>query len=118
MEFLKTVYQEIIGFFSFHGLLEIVKSGDYGRMLTLDGIRATLAPFIPVLLVIDIIRSLFYRKLTFSEYKVSFFTYVLNRFVSPFISISPVAFCFGLFVPIALFKTEFTWYWLDRKSVV
>lgn len=115
---MKTVYQEIIGFFSFHGLLEIVKSGDYGRMLTLDGIRATLAPFIPVLLVIEIIRSLFYRKLTFSEYKVSFFTYVLNRFVSRFISIAAVAFCIGLFEPIALFKTEFTWYWFIYGYVI
>ncbi|HEY9559252.1 MAG TPA: sterol desaturase family protein [Anseongella sp.] len=118
MEFLQTIYQEVLAFFSFNNLLEIIRSGDYGQLLTLDGFRATLGPFIPVLLVIEIIRSLFYRKLTFSEYKVSFFTYVLNRFISRFISIAAIAFCIGLFEPIALFKTEFTWYWFIYGYVI
>src|SRR3546814_7550894 len=75
---------------------------------------ATLFPYTTLFLS----RSLFYRKLTFSEYKVSFFTYVLNRFISRFISIAAIAFCIGLFEPIALFKTEFTWYWFIYGYVI
>lgn len=118
MEFLETLYREVLMFFSIQGLLDIIKTGDYQQLLTLDGLRVALLPFIPLLLIIELIRALFYRKLTFSEYKVGFFTYVLNRFISRFISIAMVGLCIGLFEPIALFKTEFTWYWLLYGYVI
>ncbi len=118
MEFLEMLYREITGFFSFNGLLKIIESGDYQALLTEKGIKSVIAPFIPVLLVIEIIRAFFYRRLTFIQYKVSFFTYVFNRFVSRFISIGMVAFCIGLFEPLAIFKSEFTWYWFIYGYVV
>ena len=118
MQLFETLYREIVGFFSFGGLVKIIQSGNYQALLTEDGIKTALAPLIPVLLVVEIIRALLYRRLTFMQYKVSFFTYVFNRFVSRFISIGMTAFCIGLFEPYALFKSEFTWYWFIYGYVV
>lgn len=118
MDFINTIVKEITGFFGYHGLLEIIKSGDYGQLLTLDGIKKGLGPFIPVLLFFEIIRSIFYRRYTFSNYKISLFTYVLNRFISRFISIAMVALCIGFFEPYAIIKTTFTWYWLIYGYIV
>lgn len=118
MEFLETIFKEFTGFFNYHKLFEIINSGDYEVLLTQKGIQSALGPFVPVLLLIEIIRSLFYRKYTFSQYKISFFTYVLNRFVSRFISIAMVAFCIGLFEPYGIFKSELTWYWFIYGYVV
>lgn len=118
MEFLETIYKELTGFFGYHNLLEIIQSENYQELLTLKGIKAVAGPFIPVLLFIEIIRSLFYRRYTFSQYKISLFTYIFNRVVSRFISIAMVALCIGLFEPYAIFKTELTWYWFIYGYVV
>ncbi len=118
MEILHIIFKEIVDFFSFSGLIEIIKSGDYGSLLTLKGFQTAINPLIPVLLVIEIIRAVFYRRLTFTQYRISFFTYVFNRFVSRFISIGMVGFCLGFFEPHALFKSSFTWYWLIYGYIV
>lgn len=118
MEFLETIYKEITGFFGYHALLEIFKTENYEAFLTLKGIQAFAGPFIPILLIIEIVRSLFYRKYSFSQYKISLFTYILNRFISRFISIAMVAMCIGLFEPYAIFKTELTWYWFIYGYIV
>lgn len=94
------------------------KSGDYSRLLTLQGILGAISPFIPLLLVIEIIRSAAYKKFRVEDYKVPFLIYVFNRFVSRFISIAAVAFCIGLLEKYALFKTTFTWYWLIYGYVI
>ena len=118
MEILQILYKEVVDFFSFNGLFEIFKSGDYSSLLTLNGFQRAIAPVIPVLLVIEIIRAYFYRRLTFTQYSISFFTYVFNRFISRFISIGMVGFCLGFFEPHALFKSSFTWYWLIYGYIV
>jgi len=118
MEFLETIYKEFTGFFGYHNLVEIIKTENYEALLTLKGIKAIAGPMIPLLLVIEIIRSLFYRRYTFSQYKISLFTYIINRFISRFISIAMVALCIGFFEPFAIFKTELTWYWFIYGYVV
>jgi len=77
-----------------------------------------LSPFIPLLLVIEIFRSLAYKKFKVEDYKIPFLIYVFNRFVSRFISIAAVTFCIGLFEPFAIFKTSFTWYWLIYGYII
>lgn len=118
MNFLETLYNEVIGFFGIGYLVEMYKSGDYSSLLTLKGILGVLSPFIPVLLVIEIIRSAAYKRFKVEDYKVNFFIYVFNRFISRFISIAAVAFCIGLFEKYAIFKTTFTWYWLIYGYIV
>ena len=118
MNFFETLYHEVIGFFGMNQLIEMVKSGDYSQLLTLKGILGAISPFIPLLLIIEIIRSAAYKKFKVEDYKVPFLIYVFNRFVSRFISIAAVAFCIGLFEKYAPFKTTFTWYWLIYGYII
>jgi sterol desaturase/sphingolipid hydroxylase (fatty acid hydroxylase superfamily) len=118
MEILETLYREIVGFFSFSGLIEIIQTDNYKALLTQDGIGKALAPLIPVLLVIELIRAFFFQRLSFTQYKIAFFTYIFNRVISRFISIGMVGICIGLFEPYAIFKSEFTWYWFIYGYVV
>lgn len=118
MNFLETLYNEVIGFFGIGPLLDMFKSGDYSQLLTLKGIIGAVSPLIPLLLIIEITRSVAYKKFKVEDYKVPFLIYVFNRFVSRFISIAAVAFCIGLFEKYALFKTTFTWYWLIYGYIV
>lgn len=111
MEVLENILHELTRFFAFDTLIEIIKTGNYSEVLTQKGARAVFGPLVPVLLIVEIIRAYFYRRLTFVQYRVAFFTYVLNRFISRFLSLGLVAFCIAFFEPFALFKTSFTWYW-------
>ena len=59
-----------------------------------------------------------YKKPQAKVYKVNFLIYVFNRFIGRFIAIAMVAICIGLFQPIALFQTSFTWYWIIYGYIV
>jgi len=118
MNLFTILYEELISFLGIESLLKIFKSGNYSSLLTLDGILSAIGPLIPVLLIIEIIRAIFYKKFRIEDYKVPFFVFVFNRFVSRFISIAAVAFCIGVFEKRAIFKTGFTWYWLIYGYIV
>src|SRR5258706_5625886 len=118
VSFFQILYDEIIGFLGIEQLLEIFKTGNYSSLLTFDGILSTISPLIPLLLLIEIARAAVYKKFKVSSYKVPFFIYVCNRFLSRYISIAAVAFCIGLFEKYGLVKTSFTWYWLIYGYVV
>lgn len=118
MNFLKMLYDEVIGFLGISHWLEMFKSGDYSSLLTFDGILAAIGPLIPFLLLIEIIRALVYKKFRIEEYKIPFFIFVFNRFISRFISIGMVGFCIALFEKHGIIKTEFTWYWLIYGYIV
>ena len=90
------LYDELISFFGIGDLITMFRSGDYSRLLTLDGILSSIGPVIPLLLVVEIARGLLYRKFRIEDYKVPFFIYVFNRFASRFISIAAVAFFAGI----------------------
>ncbi len=108
----------MIGFLGIGSWIEMFKSGNYGTLLTYDGLLSAIGPLIPFLLIIEIIRALLFRKFRRKDYKVIFFIYIFNRFVSRFISIGAVAFCIGLFEKYAIIKTSFTWYWLIFGYIV
>ena len=111
MGLLKAILQEITGFFGFGNLIDILRSGNYQELLTYHGITSVIGPLIPFLLVIEITRAAFYKRFKVIEYKISFFTYVLNAFVGRVISFAMVGICIGLFEKYSLFTTSFTWYW-------
>jgi hypothetical protein len=69
-------------------------------------------PFIPVLLILEVIRAGFYKRFKVIDYKISFFTYVLNAFIGRVVSIAMVGLCIGLFEKYAILNIDFTWYWL------
>lgn len=118
MNVFEIFYNEIISFFSIGNVVEMVKSGDYSKLNTFNGIVSVLYPLIPFLLVIEIIRAAFYKKFRIEEYRVPFFIFIANRLISRIISIAAVAFCIGLFEKHAIFKTTFTWYWFIYGYIV
>src|SRR5260221_2490039 len=118
MNIFQVLYNEVISFFGISDLIEMAKTGDYSKLLTLNGVLSAISPFIPLLLIIEIIRAIFYKRFKLDDYKVPFLIFIANRFISRFISIAAVAFCIGLLEPVALIKTTFTWYWLIYGYII
>jgi sterol desaturase/sphingolipid hydroxylase (fatty acid hydroxylase superfamily) len=114
----QTLYNEVISFLGLDRIIEISKTGNYSTLLTLDGILSVIAPLIPLLLLIEIARALFYKKFKIDDYKVPFFIFIANRFISRFISIAAVAFCIGLLQPHAILKSSVTFYWLVYGYII
>src|SRR5258706_800209 len=112
MNIFQVLYNEVISFLGIGDLIEMAKTGDYSKLLTLSGVLSAISPFIPLLLIIEIIRAVFYKRFKIDDYKVPFLIFIANRVISGFISIAAVAFCIGLLEPVGPFKTTFTWYWL------
>jgi sterol desaturase/sphingolipid hydroxylase (fatty acid hydroxylase superfamily) len=106
-----SAYNELIAFLEIGPLIDLVKSGNYSSLSTFEGIKSVLLPVIPFLLLIEIIRTAFYKKFRVIHYKVQFFAYVFNRFVGQFLALAVTAYCIGLFGKYGIIKTTFTWYW-------
>ncbi|WP_190808822.1 sterol desaturase family protein [Flagellimonas sp. S3867] len=118
MEILSSLFEEIIGFLGISQALEILKSGDYTAFKTYEGVASLIYPIIPLLLLLEFIAGLIYKKPQLKVYKVNFLIYIFNRFVGRFIAIAMVAFCIGFFESYALFETSPTWYWFIYAYVV
>ncbi|NDV43786.1 sterol desaturase family protein [Flagellimonas sediminis] len=118
MEFIESVFREIIGFLGITNIMEIVKEGNYGILKTYDGIVALILPIIPLLMLLEFILGLVYKKPHTKVYKVNFLIYLFNRFLGRFIAIAMVAFCIGLFQDHAIIKTNRTWYWFIYGYIV
>ena len=118
MSVLKAIWGEITGFFGLGNLIDILRSGSYDQLLTWHGITSVLGPLIPLLLIIEIARAAFNKRLKLVEYKISFFTYVLNAFMGRLISLAVVGLCIGLFEKHSILKSTFTWYWFIYGYIV
>jgi sterol desaturase/sphingolipid hydroxylase (fatty acid hydroxylase superfamily) len=118
MHILHVLYEELINFSGIGALMKMYNTGDYHSLLTLNGVLGALSPLIPFLLLIEILRALLYKRFRIEDYRMPFFIFVVNRFLSRFISIAAVAFCIGLLEKWAIFKTTFTWYWLIYGYIV
>jgi sterol desaturase/sphingolipid hydroxylase (fatty acid hydroxylase superfamily) len=118
MGIFRILYEELIGFFGIGPWIDMWKSGNYSSLRTLDGILAAIGPIIPLLIILEIARSLIYKKFKIENYRVPLVIYVFNRFLSRFISIAAVAFCIGLFEKHAIFKTSFAWYFFLYGYIV
>ncbi|HEV8083917.1 MAG TPA: sterol desaturase family protein [Chitinophagaceae bacterium] len=118
MDFFQAIYDWIIGFFGIEEFIRIIKSGDYSSFLTYKGFISIIGPLFPIVLVAEVLMALLYKKFKAIDYKISFFSYVLNSFIGRLISIAAVVFCIGLFEKYAIFKTTFTWYWFIYGYIV
>src|SRR5689334_14570894 len=118
MNFLNPVINWLIGFFGVDGLIKIIKSGDYHAFFTKDGITSIVAPLFPILLILELFKAIIFKKFKAIDYKIPFFSYVLNAFIGRFISIAMVVFCIAIFQKYALIKTNFTWYWFIYGYIV
>ena len=118
IEFLETLFNELIGFLGIAQVLELVQAGNYEAFRTYDGIVSLIYPIIPLLVILELILGLIYKNPQTKVYKVNFLIYIFNRFVGRFIAIAMVAFCIGLFQHLAPFQTSFTWYWFIYGYIV
>ena len=118
MGVLQSVIEWLRDFFGINELIKIVNSSNYRDLLTYDGILSIFRPLFPVLVLLELTKALVFRKFKAIDYKIPFFSYVLNAFIGKFISIAVVVFCIGLFEPYAIFKTTFTWYWFIYGYIV
>ncbi|MFX0556891.1 sterol desaturase family protein [Maribacter sp. CXY002] len=118
MEFLDIFYNEIIGFLGISQAWEIIKTGDYSSFRTFEGLKSLIYPIIPLLLLLELILGLVYKKPQTKVYKVNFLIYVFNRFIGRFIAIAMVTLCIGWFQPLAIIQTGPTWYWFIYAYMV
>ena len=120
-DFFQAIYDWIVGFFGVHHLIEIIKSGDYSSFLTYDGFISIIGPLFPIVLVLEIVMALVLRKFKAVNYKISFFSYVLNAFIGRFISIAAIVFCIGLFEKHAIVQNNFhlvlVYLWIYRLGI-
>jgi len=110
MSVLNSLWKEIVGFFGIRQFFEILTAGAFDKFLTYEGVVALIIPIIPLLIVLELILGLVYKKPQTKVYKVIFLIYLFNRIVGRFIALGVVALCIGFFEPIALFKISNTWY--------
>ena len=118
MSVLKSIWNEIIGFFGVNRFLEILKDHDYASFLTYDGIVALIIPIVPLLIFLELFLGFVYKKPQTKVYKVIFLIYLFNRIIGRFISIGMVAFCIGFLEPYSFFKTTMTWYWFIYGYII
>ncbi|MET2985139.1 sterol desaturase family protein [Aureibaculum conchae] len=118
MEILQTLFDEIIGFLGISQAWDILQTGDYSAFKTYDGIVSLVYPIIPLLLILEFILGMVYKKPQTKVYKVNFLIYVFNRFVGRFIAIAMVTLCIGLFQKYAPFQTSLTWYWFIYGYII
>jgi sterol desaturase/sphingolipid hydroxylase (fatty acid hydroxylase superfamily) len=118
MEILKILLDEITGFLGINPLIDIIHSGNYSSLKTLDGLTKVVGPVIPILLFFELGRALFLGRFKRGEYRIAFFIYIFNRVVSKFISIAAIGFFIALLEPHHLLTTTFTWYWLIYGYIV
>lgn len=118
MNVIKIILNEIWSFFSLDGLLTIIRTSNYAALLTYDGFTAAIAPILPVILVLELIRGLLYKKLTVVNYKIPFFSYLLNSVLGRYLSLGMTMVCIGLLERYALINISFTWYWLIYGYII
>ena len=118
MTALKSIWNEIIGFFGVNRFLDILKDHDYASFLTYDGIVALIIPIVPLLIFLELFLGFVYKKPQTKVYKVIFLIYLFNRIIGRFISIGMVAFCIGFLEPYSFLKTSMTWYWFIYGYII
>ncbi len=118
MEILGTLYDEVVGFLGISQALELLQAGDYSVFSTYDGVVSLIYPIIPLLLLLEFILGLVYKKPNTKVYKVNFLIYVFNRFIGRFIAIAMVTLIIGWLQPYALFQTKMTWFWFIYGYIV
>lgn len=118
MDIVQGIQDWAMGFFGLEAPLKMMRSGDYSSLRTIDGITSIIGPLFPIVTVFEFIIAFFYRKFKIIEYKIPFFSYLINLIIGRFISIAAIAFIIGALSPYAIFKSYFTWYWLVYGYIV
>jgi sterol desaturase/sphingolipid hydroxylase (fatty acid hydroxylase superfamily) len=85
---------------------------------TFEGILSILVFIMPVLLVYEVLRSIFVFKKGIKAFYVSILVDLANRLIGRLISLGVAAYLIVLLKPYALFETRLTWYWFIYSYIV
>ena len=118
MEIIQSIKDWATGFFNLDDVIRIVHTGDYSSLRTLHGILSVVGPILPIFLVLEFLIAILYRKFKVFDYKIPFFSYLLNAFIGRFLSIAAVTYIIGLLTSHAIFKSTFTWYWFIYGYII
>ena len=118
MNIVQAIHDWAVGFFGVKEVIRIIQSGDYAALKTYKGITSVIYPLLPIITVFEFFVACVYRKFKIIEYKIPFFSYLINAVFGRFISIAAVAFIIGTLSAYAVFKTSFTWYWFIYGYIV
>ena len=89
------------GFLGLDGALRILGSGDYRSLLTYEGLAAFVAPLLPLLIALELVRGLVLRKFGIGAYRIPVLACLTNALIGRFVSIGMVLLCIGLLEPLA-----------------
>lgn len=117
-QLLDFLHRQLVDFFRFSGLVELVRSGQQPDLLKWEWIRSVLLPIVPVLLVLEMLHALVSKKSRLVDFKAPLLTEVFNRLLSVVLSFFAIGAVIALFSRYALFTTDFTWYWFIYGYVV
>lgn len=118
MDFLHTIWEEILNFFNISELTKVLKYKDYSSFRSLEVILNILRTFLPILLFIEIARNLIHKKFKILDYKLPFLNYIFNAVIGRLISLSIMLVTIGFFQQYKFLSTSFTWYWFIYAYVV
>lgn len=115
---IKIIINEIWGFFSLDGLINLLKNGNYETLLTYSGFTSAIAPVLPIILVFELIRGILYKKFTIINYKIPFYSYLFNAVLGRYLSFGMTMICIGFFQKYALIQITYTWYTLVYGYII
>jgi sterol desaturase/sphingolipid hydroxylase (fatty acid hydroxylase superfamily) len=118
MEIIQSIKDWATGFFNLDDIIRIIHTGDYASLRTLHGVLSVVGPILPIFLVLELLIACLYRKFKVIDYKIPFFSYLLNAFIGRFLSIAAVTYIIGLLSSHAIFKSSFTWYWFIYGYII
>ncbi len=118
MEIIQSIKDWATGFFNLDDIIRIIHTGDYASLRTLHGVLSVVGPILPIFLVLEFLIACLYRKFKVIDYKIPFFSYLLNAFIGRFLSIAAVTYIIGLLSSHAIFKSGFTWYWFIYGYII
>lgn len=111
MNIITDFLNELITFFRINGLLDIIHSGNYRALLTFEGFLTFISPITPIIIVFEVLWSLFRHRFRKESYKIPFLIILVNRIMSRLIGISVLLLSIGIFQKHAIIHTSLTWYW-------
>jgi sterol desaturase/sphingolipid hydroxylase (fatty acid hydroxylase superfamily) len=118
MEIIQSIKDWATGFFNLDDVIRIIHTGNYASLRTLHGVLSVVGPILPIFLVLEFLIACLYRKFKVIDYKIPFFSYLLNAFIGRFLSIAAVTYIIGLLSSHAIFKSSFTWYWFIYGYII
>lgn len=101
MDHVDPVIDLLRGLFGLEGVLGMLGSGDPRSLLTYEGLAAVVAPLAPLLLAVEVFRSLVLRTFRIGAYRIPVLACLTNALIGRFVSVGTVLVCIGLLAPLA-----------------